>query len=78
MRESGEGRARCGRRCEGCGGAYSLGNRKEGAGGWRGRGAGMRERARERGRGHGNERVRGGTGRECGQGLRRLSVRRGK
>ena len=55
-----------------------MGNRREGAGGWRGRGAGMRERARERGRGHGNERVRGGTGRECGQGLRRLSIRRGK
>ena len=42
------------------GGAYSLGNRKEGAGGWRG---------------CGEARV-GNAGK--GQGLRRLSVRRGK
>ena len=41
-----------------CGGVYSLGNRKEGAGGWRGRGAGMRERAR---------RVVGVCGRGCGK-----------
>ena len=83
MRESGEGRGSCGRGRglrERCGGAYSLGNRKEGAEGWRGCGEpGMRERAQERGRGCGRvARVRGGTGRECGQGLRRLSIRRGK
>ena len=70
---------------ERCGGAYSLGNRKEGAKGWRGCGEpGMRERC---GKGEGTgtgERVReggAGAGRhgpECGQGLRRLSIRRGK
>ena len=50
------------------GGAYSLGNRKEGAEGRRGGEPGKRER------------VRGGTGRNAGkgQGLRRLSIRRGK
>lgn len=57
---------------ERCGGAYSLGNRKEGAEGWRGCGEpGMRERAQERGRGCGRvARVRGGTGRECEEGVR--------
>lgn len=85
MRESGEGRGSCGRGRglrERCGGAYSLGNRKEGAEGWRGCGEpGMWERAQERGRGCGRvARVRGGTGRNAGkgQGLRRLSIRRGK
>lgn len=57
---------RRGRGGEGCGkarGMYSLGNWKEGTGGWRGRGAGMRERVRERERG--DEGVRRDTGR-CG------------
>ena len=45
-------------------GAYSLGNRKEGAGGRRGRGAGMRERVRERERG--DEGVRRDAGKERG------------
>ena len=80
MRESGEGRGSCGRGRglrERCGGAYSLGNRKEGAGGGRGCGEpGMRERC---GKGEGTgtgERVReggAGAGRhgpECGQGAR--------
>ena len=47
--------------------------------GKRGRARKLRERAQERGRGCGRvARVREGTGRECGQGLRRLSIRRGK
>lgn len=45
-------------------GAYSLGNRKEGAGGRRGGGAGMRERVRERERG--DEGVRRDAGKERG------------
>lgn len=46
-------------------GAYSLGNRKEGAGGWRGCGKpGMRERVRERERG--DEGVRRDAGKERG------------
>ena len=63
---------------ERCGGAYSLGNRKEGAEGWRGCGEpGMRERCGNGGEGTGTgERVReggagaGGHGPECGQGAR--------
>lgn len=52
------------RRGRGGEGAYSLGNRKEGAGGRRGRGAGMRERVRERERG--DEGVRRDAGKERG------------
>lgn len=52
------------RRGRGGEGAYSLGNRKEGAEGRSGRGAGMRERVRERERG--DEGVRRDTGRYGG------------
>lgn len=52
------------RRGRGGEGAYSLGNREEGARGWSGRGAGMRERVRERERG--DEGVRRDAGKERG------------
>ena len=59
-----EGRGRGGEGCGKARGMYSLGNRKEGAGGWRGGGEPeMRERVRERERG--DEGVRRDTGR-CG------------